>query len=163
MSHLPLERLFLRYRGIRSYLLHVTHDMTFDELCNVPTGAANNVLWNLGHVLTDECNMLYTPAGAPSPLPASFHSAFDPGSSPSQWSTPPEPDEIRKRLSERCEHLQRDHQEGRFEQYKPVTMDDGITLNNFQDALAHCLMHEAMHIGVCITLKRIVTGRSSTH
>ena len=72
-------------KEIRGYLLGSTKGLSHEQLVVVPEGFSNNILWNVGHAITDNCSMLYPPAGHEFPLPNNYLDWFAPGTSPADW------------------------------------------------------------------------------
>jgi hypothetical protein len=155
-------RLLLKQMEIvRGWLLASPRGLSGNEILTVPRGSNNNILWNIGHVITDQCNMIYKPCGLSSPLPASYNAHFDPGTSPADWGSIPEIKDIEEVMSAGADmvtRIENDYAAGRFQSYAPMALDDGITLENFEAALSHCNLHEAMHIGAIGALRRLLTA-----
>ena len=64
------EKTWLKnFKATRAYLHHVVKDLSPSQLTDVPEGASNNILWNVGHVIVDGCDMIYRACGLASPLP----------------------------------------------------------------------------------------------
>ena len=51
-----------------------------------------------------------------------------------------------------------DVQKGVFSSYSPYLTSAGVTLNNVSDAMAFNLLHEGIHIGSIIALKKALKG-----
>lgn len=157
------DGLFKNYRAMRFYAWDVVKDLTDAQMNVIPPGAVNNMLWNLGHVIADECNMLYTPSGLPSPLPPEYTGLFDPETSPRGWAEPPKVQEVREQAQALGKRVEGDYKAGVFRRFEAYALGESFRLNTIEEAIAYCALHESMHIGVNITLKRIVTGKSTTH
>lgn len=155
MARLLLDQM----KTVRCWLLASPTGLSQEQLLTVPRGSNNNILWNIGHVITDQCNMIYTPCGLPSPIPASYNALFDPGTSPADWKSPPDVEEVVRTATDLVHRIESDHTAGRFAFYTPLEFDDGNRLDNFETALSHCNLHEAMHIGTIIALRRALASR----
>jgi len=141
---------------VRTWLLKSPGGLTDSELLRTPSGWNNNILWNIGHVITDQCNMIYLPCGLPSPLPAEYNALFDPGTSPAGWHTVPNASKALECASNLQTQIQTDMRGNRFETYSPMKLDDGVVLSNVEEAVSHCNLHEAIHLGVIMALRRAV-------
>ena len=86
--------LWKNFRAVRAYAHSVVDGLSKEQILKVPEGARNNILWNLGHIIFDGCDMIYRPAGLALPLPEELEPLFAAGSSPADWAAPPVP--IRK-------------------------------------------------------------------
>jgi hypothetical protein len=151
-----VERLLHEAKCVRSWLVQSAQRLTEAEILAIPRGSRNNILWNIGHVITDQCNMIYARCGLAGPLPAEYIAFFDPGTSPADWNATPIIEDVLRHASMLGERIETDYREGRFSSYRPNTLDDGITLADFESALSHCNLHEAMHLGVVVTLRKLV-------
>lgn len=151
------------HSAMRRFLLTLTNDLTEDQIRIVPAGAVNNILWNLEHVIADECNMVYTPSGLPSPLPKTFHAMFDPGTAPAEWEFTPNIEDIKNTVRSMEANLTSDYRAGKFANFEAYSIAESYRLETVDEAIAYCSLHEAMHIGINITLRRVVAGMSSTH
>ena len=50
-----------------------------------------------------------------------------------------------------------DYEAGRFENFEPYNLDESYRLESIEEAIAYHTIHEGMHIGVNLTLRRLVT------
>jgi len=158
-----MDGLFRNYWAMRRYVLSITGELNEEEVRAIPEGAVNSILWNLGHVITDEVNMLYTPSGLASPLPDGFHGWFDPESSPRDWEPGPDVAAVRQEMQAQARRVQADYGKGRFAEFEAYSLSETYRLESAEEGIEYCALHEAMHIGVIITLIRMVTGRGVTH
>lgn len=141
---------------LRGYLLASTKGLSEEQLTRVPEGFSNNILWNAGHAITDNCTMLYPPTGHEFPLPEHYLPWFEPGTSPADWTETPRAAEILEAGATMRDKLMEDCSAGRMENYEALTLDDGVVLTNIAYAIAHCSTHEAIHLGVILALRKLV-------
>lgn len=141
---------------VRGYLLESANGLSPQQLLTVPPGFRNNILWNIGHVITDNCTMLYPPTGNPFPLPDHYLRWFEPGTSPENWTETPSIGEVLNAGTRMRDQLIEDCAAGRMENYTPQVMDDGAELPNIAYAIAHCNIHEAVHLGVIMAMRKLV-------
>ena len=141
---------------VRGYLLQSANGLSPDQLLTIPNGFSNNILWNLGHVITDNCTMLYPPTGNPFPLPDHYLRWFAPGTSPTDWTDSPSISEVLNEGVRLRDQLVEDCIAGRMEQYERQEYEDGIVLENIAQAIAHSNVHEGVHLGVILCLRKFV-------
>jgi len=151
------DALIRNMRAMRNYSHQLLEGLTTAQLTVVPQGAANSILWNIGHVCTDQVNMLYAPAGLPSPLPDDFHTWFDPGTSPSDWTKQPDLALVFAASRELTTTVVRDFEGRKFRDFTPYSLAEGYSIDSIEEAIAYHTIHEGMHIGVILTLRRLVT------
>ena len=143
-------------KDLRGYLLASVKGLSEEQLVRVPEGFNNNILWNVGHSITDNCTMLYPPTGHEFPLPEQYLQWFEPGKSPADWTETPPVSEILEAGATTRDKLVEDCTAGKMENYEPLPLDDGVVLDNIAYAIAHCNTHEAIHLGVIISLRKLV-------
>jgi len=143
-------------KEIRGYLMASVKDLSDEQLLRVPDGFNNNILWNVGHSITDNCTMLYPPTGHEFPLPERYLEWFEPGKSPADWTDTPPIGEILESGVTMRDKLVEDCVAGKMEIYEPLTLGDGAVLDNIAYAIAHCNIHEGIHLGVILALRKFV-------
>lgn len=150
------QALLDQMKAVRGYLLHSADGLNLEQLVRVPPGFRNSILWNIGHVVTDNCTMLYPPANLPFPLPDHYLRWFAPGTSPEDWSDVPSVAEILNAGARMRDQIVEDCTAGRMENYSPWTTEQGFEVTNIAYAIAHCNTHEAIHLGVIMSLRKLV-------
>jgi hypothetical protein len=143
-------------KAIRGYLLRSTKGLSEEQLLRVPDGFKNNILWNLGHAITDNCSMLYPPTGKEIPVPESYLGWFAPETSPADWTTTPNHEEILITGQSVLDKLVDDCVSDRMEEYEPLRLGDNAVLDNIAQAIAHCNIHEGIHLGIIMSLRKLV-------
>ena len=145
-------------RQIRQDVLRAIEGLTSDQMTAIPGGASNNILWNIGHVLYDQYNVLYRVCGLPDPLPQNYQGWFDCGTSPRNWTKLPDVRKVTDRFRTFIETVVADYEGGRFSPFNPYQLDDGTPVDTIQEAILFDALHEASHYGVIITLRRLVAS-----
>lgn len=153
MPHHPLLDQLIEVRG---YLLASVRGLTDEQFLRVPEGFNNNILWNVGHVITDNTSMLYPPTGNPFPSPEQYLRWFEPGTSQADWEETPPIAEVIAAAETMRDKVIEDCNAGKMETFEPMPLDDGVVLRNIAQAIAHCNIHEAMHLAVIDALRRRV-------
>lgn len=149
------EALINSARLTRTYMAKRVEGLTKDQMLAVPDGAENNILWNVGHIVLTNYRLLYRPSGATVPVPSTWDAWFLPGTSPADWgATPPSTDDVLKEFHAQNDRIQADYAAGLLKTYKPFTLKSGSALNSLEEGLAFNLMHEGIHIGAIIALRR---------
>lgn len=150
-----MESLVTSARIARSYMRQRIEGLSNEQLLLVPTGAENNILWNVGHVVLSHFRLVYRPAGAAVPLPESWNEWFLPGTSPAGWGNcGPDVSEVMDQFESQFDRIAADHTKGLFSAYKAFELKSGSRLNTVEEAMAFNLMHEGIHIGAIIALKQ---------
>ncbi len=150
------QALLDQMKEIRGYLMASVSGLSEEQLLRVPDRFKNNILWNIGHVITDNSSMLYPPTGNEFPLPECYLKWFEPEKSPADWTDTPPAAEILQAAAMTRDKLVEDCMAGKMENYEPLTLGDGVVLNNVAYAIAHCNIHEGIHLGIILSLRKFV-------
>ena len=141
------EQAFLAVEIARGYLMQYVTDLSDEQLLEVPDGAKNNVLWNIGHVVFSHAGLTYGPAGLTSPVPESYEALFKGGTSPSDWSETPPIDEVKGLLESSTAQTKEDYLAGKFDGFKSMDLMPGVTLATVEQAFGFNGIHEGVHLG----------------
>ncbi len=138
----------------RGYFAQMIKGISESQLTDVPDGASNSVLWNIGHIVYSNSSMVYGPCGLESPIPAGYEGLFKGGTSPGTWSAPPSTEEVLGHFKTMNEDIVAKYTSGALDSFAPIQLMPGMKLENIEDALGFCCVHEGVHIGAVIALKK---------
>jgi hypothetical protein len=127
-----------------------------EQLLHIPEGFRNNILWNLGHVVVTQQRLCYKHAGLDLYVPDDVCEVLKIGTSPADWSTPPDVDRIRTWMRELPDRLEEDLRRNRFDNYPGYTTANGVTFNDIDDAIVFNNIHEGVHLGVILSLRKAI-------
>lgn len=142
---------------IRSLIARAVDGLSEDTFFTIPPGFDNNIAWNLGHIIVTQQSLLYRLSGLPMYVSREQVALFRTGTSPADWSQPPDLGELLDQLVRFPQNLVEDVQAGKFQTYQPYTTSTGVTLNSFEDAVAFNCFHEGLHSGAILSLKNFLT------
>lgn len=140
----------------RGYTTMHTNGLTEEQLLTVPEGLENNILWNLGHLYHSHCGMLYPHCGLDSPAPAEYGDMFKGGTKPADWAETPSVDEVLANFNGVVDQIVADYTAGKFADYKAHELAPGMSLDNAEDAIGFIIIHEGVHHGNIITMRRLL-------
>lgn len=140
-----------------AYVAGAAGGLSDSRLQTTPPGLRNNILWNIGHLIVDNCDMLYRPAGLDPPHPDSFAPLFAAGTSPAGWKEPPPPAVVMKVFAELSARLREDYRNDLFINFDAKTVVSGWPVRDFEETLAYVSVHTGIHLGVIMTLRRLVS------
>ena len=150
------KALYKSVRVSRGYLLQEIGGMTDEQMLEVPDGAVNNVLWNLGHIVHSHNGFTYGACGLDSEVPESYAGLFKGGTSPSDWESPPSIEEVMGHIKSSTEKTYTDYAAGKFDDYNAFELTPALKIRNIEDGLQFNCLHEGVHIGIIISLKRLI-------
>ncbi len=140
----------------RTRLLYLLENLTPEQLCFIPKGFKNNILWNLGHILITEQMLSYGLSGLDLSVDKKFVKIYGKGSLPKITVTIEEINEIKTQLIPAIKQTKKDLKNGTFKTYNPYTTSVGITLKSVEEALQFNLFHEGIHFGIILSIKKIL-------
>ncbi|GAA5027620.1 hypothetical protein GCM10011506_16290 [Marivirga lumbricoides] len=140
---------------IRSNFKHLIESMKVEDLNIIPKGFKNNIIWNYGHAIASQNILIYKYSGLSFTLPDDFIDTYRKGT------FPPDIDDVKAELEiihlfsdQSMAHLRKDIAEYKFTDYETYETSFGATLDSFQDAMAYNNIHESLHLGYAMAIKR---------
>ncbi|MEM7345711.1 MAG: DinB family protein [Chloroflexota bacterium] len=125
-------------------------DLSEEQWFAQPDGFANNIAWNVGHLVLAQQGLIYRRLGVEGHLPDGLAEMYRPGTSPADWTSQPDTDELLKLFVELPQKMAKDIDAGKFDNYvKPESQGD----NPFPppESAAHAMIgnqfHEGIHTG----------------
>lgn len=143
-------------RKIRQYVLGYIKDLSIEKLNKIPHGFNNNILWNVGHLIATQQSICYTKGNLSPAISPDIYQQYVPGSKPEVFFDSDEEDEVKSLLFSSLDRLQRDYDQRAFDAFIPWTNRYGFTITSIDDALAYMYFHEGLHLGVIMSLKKLV-------
>ncbi len=149
-----MKKQFDNLRATRELLKKVTKDLSLEELNKIPDGYNNNIAWNVCHIVVTQQLLVYTLSGVNPNISNDLISLFRKGSSPEAPVTEEIMNIIYGEMDSLIDQTYEDYQDGVFKSYKEYPTSYGITLNTVEEAIDFNNMHEALHLGYVMAMKR---------
>ena len=143
-------------RVTRSNTLKLVKDLTIKQLNKIPEGFRNNIAWNMGHMAVTMELLCYGLSGLPMHLGEDQIAAFRKGSSPEEEMTQRDYDFFCTKLLTGIDQLETDYDKGLFEKFKVYPTSYGLTLHSVEEAINFNYVHEALHLGYIMAMKKLV-------
>lgn len=140
----------------RNNLRQLLEGVSLEDMLAIPPGFNNNILWNIGHILSSHQALIYLRSGIPARVPDSLMAHFRKGTSPAGWAFAPDSAAVLEFLWTTPALLREDLKADAFQPYKIYSSSFGLTLSTLEEAVCFANIHEALHFGVVSTLKKIV-------
>lgn len=144
------------HRITRKNILNAIEGLSLEQINKIPAGFTGNLAWHLGHVVATRQGLLYRLSGLEQNLDPVFVEKYKKGSVPMAPVDQSELDYIKEQLLQQPENLDRDLQRGIFKSYAEYTTSYGNTIHSFDEAIAFVNVHEGLHLGYIMALKRTV-------
>ena len=120
-------------------------DLTIEQLNEIPPGFNNNIIWNLGHLLTTQQSLCYLKAGLNMTIDGQYFLNYKPETKPNEFIDSAELEKIKTLFISVIGRLKSDYDKNAFSGYTPWTNRYGIEITNIDDAITFVLFHEGIH------------------
>lgn len=140
----------------RSYLLELVKDLTVEQLNKIPSGFNNNIIWNLGHLISSQQGLCYTRSGLNGTVDETFFANFRSQTKPERFITDKEVALIKELLLSTLSVLKEDYSKNTFTNYTAYTTRYSVELTNIDNAIDFLVFHEGLHTGYIMALKRLI-------
>lgn len=143
-------------QATRTLFLKLVDGLSIDQLNKIPEGFNNNIIWNFGHVIVSQQILCYKLAGLPLKIDEAYISKYSKGTKPESFIDENELAFLKQQATQLIDELIAEIEKGLLDNYTNYTTSFGIALNSIEDAVKFLTMHEGLHLGYAMALKRIV-------
>jgi len=140
----------------RKLFINLMEGLSLEKLNEIPEGFNNNIIWNFGHVIVTQQILCYKLANLPLKLDTAYVSKYSKGTKPSTFIDAAELAFLKQQAVFLIDELITDIQTGSFDNFDTYTTSFDVVLNEIEDAVKYMTMHEGLHLGYAMALKRIV-------
>lgn len=140
----------------RKVLEDYLQNYSLEQLNKVPEGFNNNLIWNIGHIIVVQQLLVYKLSGLPTMISDEMISKYQKGTKPEADVTQEEIDDIKQLLYVTVEQTQADFDNQIFKTYHEFTNNLGFTIRSAEGAIAYNYYHEAMHLGMMMSIRKFV-------
>ena len=149
-----MKKHFALLQITRNNVLRLVENLSLETLNKIPEGFNNNIAWNLGHIVTTQQLLCYGLSGEQMLVENDFVTRYRKGSKPEGDINQSELDYIKNQLIILVEKTEEDLANGLFKNFKEYPTSYGVVLNSVEEAINFNNLHEAMHLGYIIALKK---------
>lgn len=144
------------HRIARMNVLKLIEGLSLEQINKIPDGFTGNIAWHIGHIVATQQGLIYRLSGNNVTLEQSFIDKYKKGTVPQAPIDQTDLDFIKNELVMQPERLMIDMENSIFENYTPYSTSFGNTIHSFDEALSFVNVHEGMHIGYLMALRRVV-------
>ena len=130
--------------------------LSIEEINIIPAGFNNNIIWNFGHVIVSQQLLCYKLSGLPLKIEESYLLKYAKGTKPEIFFDITELEFLKKQATFLIDELVRDLDQGLFKNFTTYVTSFNVTLLNVDDAVKFLTMHEGMHLGYAMAIKRLI-------
>lgn len=143
-------------RTTRNNILSTINGLDLKQLNNIPTGFNNNIAWNLGHVLVTQQLLCYKLSGLECKVDDQVINQYRKGTQPTNDMSKDELSFITNSFFTLIDQTEQDLEKGLFNSYKEYPTSYNFTLHSIEDAIIFNNVHESLHLGSIMALKKLV-------
>lgn len=140
----------------RQNVLELLSGLDGKQWNEIPQGFSNNLIWNVGHCMVTQQLLQYKLSGVSMKVPKAWVNEFRKGSKPERSYSLDEIEEILYTYSTLLSELKKDMEKELFTKYMEYETSYGVTLTSLDDAIAFNNVHEGVHFGVIMALRKLV-------
>ncbi|MFL0162365.1 DinB family protein [Aquirufa salirivi] len=140
----------------RHNFLNLIEPLSIDELNKIPDGFNNNIAWNLGHIVASQQILCYVLSGVLPKIGQEFIDKYKKGTKPESFIGNDEIQQLKVLSLTLMDELEKDMNTKLFDNFKTYTTSYGFELNNINDAINFFSVHDAMHFGVSLSIKKLI-------
>ncbi len=140
----------------RNILLKFLENHTLEQLNKVPEGFANNLIWNIGHIVVVQQMLVYKLSGLNMMVSDEMVDKYKKGTKPEAPVSQSEVDEIKKLLFATLEQAKEDFANDIFDEYMEFTTSSGFLVKSAQSAMEFTNYHEGLHTGIMMQIRKFI-------
>jgi hypothetical protein len=140
----------------RINFLQLLDGLTIEQLNTIPAGFNNNLIWNFAHLLAAQQVIFYGLAGLTPNVDEQFIKSYRRYTKPEGFVNAPEFENIKQNFERAQQTFFEDYRKGAFSNFKQYTTSFGVQLDNVEDAIKFSSLHDGLHYGYAMALKRLV-------
>ncbi len=143
-------------RQTRQNFTGLLSDLSTEAVNYIPDGFNNNIVWNYAHCIVTQQLLTYGRAGLELTLPKQMVDAFRKGSRPVRVYTKADIEHFKQLAVATLDQFEADYQAGKFQTYEAYETSYGLTLPSLEQAIAFNNVHEGLHFGYAMSLRKVV-------
>ncbi len=151
-----MSQLFTITQTSRTMVSKILENHTLAQLNTIPEGFSNNLIWNIAHIIVTQQLLVYKLSDLPMMVSEALVEKYKKGTQPEQEANQAEVDEIKSLLFATIKKTKEDYDNGIFKKYNEYPTSTGFVLRSVDDALAFSNFHEGIHIGILMSLRKLV-------
>ena len=143
-------------RVTRKNILELLNNCTYQQVCQIPKGFSNSILWNFCHTAIVQQLLIYALSGKEMLIDKETIDLFRKGQKGTEVISETEYNNLKGRFISLADSLENDYAELVKLEYNSYTTSYNITLNSLDEAIAFNNTHEAVHFGIMMAQKKMV-------
>lgn len=150
-----MQHQFNILNATRNNVLNSIKDLSLEQLNTVPNGFKNNIAWNIAHIVVVQQLLCYKLSGLPLSIDDAFIDRFKKGSEASNL-TQSELNTVKAQLMDFPVKLEEDYNTDLFKSFNEYPTSYNVTLNSIEAAIQFNNVHEGLHLGYIMAMKKSI-------
>ena len=138
----------------RAHFIAIIEELSTEQLNKIPVSFSNNIIWNIVHCMVTQQGLTYGLSGLEQQMPKEDILAYKHGTKPVKDVNATRIEEFKNQLISQLDQLFSDYKNNKFGKFKEYTTSTGYVLRNIDDALSLVNIHEGIHLGYILALRR---------
>lgn len=130
--------------------------MNVEALNHIPQGFNNNIIWNFGHIIVTQQILCYKLSGLDMHVDDEMIAMYRKGTKPEDIVGREEIEQLKQQAISTLDQFQKDLDSQLFQNYHEYTTSFGTTLSNIEEGITFNGMHETLHLGYAMALRKAV-------
>lgn len=153
---MSVQALINDLRVSRQNFVNVLNAVPKENWTKVPVGFNNHLFWNLSHVVVTQQLLIYRLSSLDAHVGEELIERYRKGSMPPSQVSEEEVAEVLRLAISTVDQLQKDWEAGLFKEvdFKEYPTSFGVTLRSVEDAIRFNNMHDALHLGYAMSMRR---------
>ena len=152
---------FYHFEQIRTRIAELVETIPREHLLTIPEGFSNNIAWHAAHVVVTQQLLVYGLSDVDLAISQELVERYRKGTTGVE-ATPESFDEAMEFLMLAPGDLRRRYAAGEFTAFREYRTSAGIDLGSFEDALLFNNIHEGIHLGYMMGLRKAVGSTGSS-
>lgn len=140
----------------RELTLKAIDGLSLAQIHTIPDGFKNNIAWNVAHLVVTQQLLHYKLSGLDCLAPDELLEGYTKGTSPNKKFLQEEWDEVKDLLIGLPGTLAEDYEAGVFKEFTVYSTSTGFVLDSIETAISFCNYHEGLHLGIVLSIKKLV-------
>ena len=140
----------------RNTLKYFLEQYSLQQLNKIPEGFSNNIIWNIGHIVVVQQMLVYNLSGLPMMVSQEMVAKYKKGTTPQGEVSQEEINEIKTLLFTTITQTKKDFENNIFKNFHEFKTMTGFTVNSVKAALEFNNVHEGVHLGIILSLKKFI-------
>lgn len=143
-------------KATRKLILKNIDSLSLQEVNRIPSGFNNSIAWNVAHTMVTQQLLCYNLSGKDMLVSERFIEEYRKGTQADKPFKQEDWESCKQLLLSLAEELERDYYAEEFSQYTTYPTSYGYEIHSIEEAIQFNNLHEALHLGYIMSMKRIV-------